>query len=516
MRLQRGQGAELGQRRHGGTVDMLVDPEPTTLVAVTNCADPTMLVSAKVTEGLLSYDFDLNPKPQLAVEWSADRNFKRFDFKLRRGVTWHDGSPFTARDVAFSIRLLKDVHPRGRATFANVEEVRAVDPDTVTIRMAKPAPYLLHAFAACEAPIVPSSRYDGTDPAKNPNSSAPIGTGPFVFKEWVRGRHIIYERNPAYWGQPKPYLDRLVVHVIANPEQRFSAIESGRIGLAPATPLSPSQIESLKNRPSLAFDMNGYQYLNQVVRIEFNLDDPILKDVRVRQGIAHAVDRHAILDSAWRGYGELACGPISPALLRRLQAPARPARHFDPQLAERLLDEAGWPRGRGGTRFHLVHDFVSAGEPYEETALQVKQALEKVGIAVTIRRQDFPSYIKRIYTDRDFSFVANRANNMFDPTIGVQRLYWSKNFKAGVPFSNASHYSNPEVDRLLEEAAVEPNPEQRLAQFSCFQDSIARDLPDFTLLAPAQITIAQANIRNHTVTGDGTAGNLADTYLAET
>lgn len=262
--------------------------------------------------------------------------------------------------------------------------------------------------------------------------------------------------------------------------------------------------------------MNGYQYLNQVVRIEFNLDDPILKDVRVRQGIAHAVDRHAILDSAWRGYGELACGPISPALLRRLQAPARPARHFDPQLAERLLDEAGWPRGRGGTRFHLVHDFVLAGEPYEETALQVKQALEKVGIAVTIRRQDFPSYIKRIYTDRNFSFVTNRANNMFDPTIGVQRLYWSKNFKAGVPFSNASHYSNPEVDRLLEEAAVEPNPEQRLAQFSRFQDSIARDLPDFTLLAPAQITIAQANIRNHTVTGDGTAGNLADTYLAET
>jgi peptide/nickel transport system substrate-binding protein len=160
--------------RGGGSLDLLVDPEPTTLVAVTNSADPTSFVSAKVTEGLLAYDFDLTPKPQLAIEWSVDRQFTKFSFRLRKGVAWHDGAPFTANDVAYSILLLKGVHPRGRATFANVEEVHAPDVETVTIRLAKPAPFLLQAFAACESPIVPRQRYEGTDPAKNPNASAPI------------------------------------------------------------------------------------------------------------------------------------------------------------------------------------------------------------------------------------------------------------------------------------------------------------------------------------------------------
>jgi peptide/nickel transport system substrate-binding protein len=501
-------------RRRGGTLDLLVDPEPTTLVAVTNSADPTMLVSAKVTEGLLAYDFDLTPKPQLAVEWSVDREFMKFSFKLRKGVAWHDGSPFTADDVSYSIRLLKDVHPRGRATFANVQEVHAPDAETVTLRLAKPAPYLLKAFAACESPIVPLHRYEGTDPGRNPNATAPIGTGPFVFKEWVRGRHILYERNAGYWDVPKPYFDHLMVHVIADPVRRLSAIENGTVTLAPATPLPLRQIERLRGRSELGFETNGYQYLNQVVRLEFNLDDPILKDIRVRQAIVHAIDREEILRTAWRGYGELASGPISPAL-KPFQASAKSPPAFDPPEAERLLDAAGLGRDRDGNRFHLFHDFVPAGEQYENTAFQIKQALERVGIEVTVRKEDFPSYLKRIYTDRDFSFVTNRANNMFDPTVGVQRLFWSRNFKPGLPFSNASHYANKEVDQLLEEAAIEPNPDKRLAYFSRFQELIARDLPDITLLAPAQTTIHHSNLRDHSITADGVAANLADAYLTE-
>jgi peptide/nickel transport system substrate-binding protein len=111
--------------------------------------------------------------------------------------------------------------------------------------------------------------------------------------------------------------------------------------------------------------------------------------------------------------------------------------------------------------------------------------------------------------------VTNRANNMFDPTVGVQRLFWSRNFKPGLPFSNASHYANKEVDQLLEEAAIEPNPDKRLAYFSRFQELIARDLPDITLLAPAQTTIHRSNLRDHSITADGAAANLADAYLTE-
>jgi peptide/nickel transport system substrate-binding protein len=158
---------------------LLIDPEPTTLVTVTNPADPSLLISAKVTEGLLAYDFELNPKPQLATQWSADPDGMGFTFRIRQGVKWHDGVDFTAADVAFSIKLLKEVHPRGRATFANVTEVVASDPHTVVIKLSRPAPYLPWALAACESPIVPKHIYEGTDPATNPNSGAPIGTGPF-------------------------------------------------------------------------------------------------------------------------------------------------------------------------------------------------------------------------------------------------------------------------------------------------------------------------------------------------
>jgi peptide/nickel transport system substrate-binding protein len=104
---------------------------------------------------------------------------------------------------------------------------------------------------------------------------------------------------------------------------------------------------------------------------------------------------------------------------------------------------------------------------------------------------------------------------MFDPTVGVQRLFWSKNFRPGLPFSNASHYANDEVDQRLEEAAIEPNPNKRLAYFSQFQELVARDLPDITLLAPDQITIYRSDLRDHSITADGVAGNLADAYFAE-
>ena len=297
---------------NGGTLTLLVDPEPTTLVTVTNPADPSLLVSAKTTEGLLAYDFELNPKPQLATNWVAEPGGKAFTFTLRRGVKWHDGVDFTAADVAFSIALLKEVHPRGRATFANVTEVVTPTPNTVILKLSKPAPYLLSSLAACECPIVPKHIYEGTDATTNANGKAPVGTGPFIFKEWVRGKHILYERNPNYWDKPKPYIDRLVVRFITDAADRVSAIAAGEISLAPATPVPLSALDRLMALPHLGFETNGYQYTNQIVRLEFNLDSPYLKELKVRQAIAHAIDRKEILDAAWFGRGEVAFSPISP------------------------------------------------------------------------------------------------------------------------------------------------------------------------------------------------------------
>jgi peptide/nickel transport system substrate-binding protein len=500
--------------QNGVTLTVLVEPEPPTLVALTNCGDPSMLVSAKITEGLLAYDFDLNPRPQLATAWQVSVDQREFTFSLRRGVRWHDGAPFTSRDVASSIALLREVHGRGRSTFANVAEVRTPDPHTAVIMMSRPAPFLLYAMAASESPITPAHLYDGGSAGANPNGAAPIGTGPFVFREWVRGRHIIYDRNPDYWDHPKPYVDRLVVRFIENTEEKLAAIEAGEIDLAPGTPAPLDLMYRLEANPDLCFITDGYQYTNQVVRLEFNLNHPVLGRHEVRQAIAHALDRRVLVAEAWCGYGEVASTPISPDL-KRFHVTDLSVPGFDPEEAEHLLDAAGLHRGADGVRLRLPLDYVPAGDGYRRTAEGVARALAGVGIAAELRSQYFPAYIRRIYSDRDFAFAVSRMNNMFDPTVGVQRIYWSGNIRPGVAFSNGSHYHSLEADDLLERAAVEPDHTKRLRLFRAFQELVIADLPDLTLLAPKQITIATRRVSGHSITADGVAGNLADARVVD-
>ncbi|MBV8818917.1 MAG: ABC transporter substrate-binding protein [Acidobacteriaceae bacterium] len=505
-------GQPSGVPRRGGTLTMLVEPEPTTLVALTNSADPTMLVSGKVSEGLLAYDFDLRPQPQLATEWSVSDDGLQLTFVLRRGVCWSDGKPFTSRDVAHSVALLQKHHPRGRSTFANVAEVRTPDDYTAIFILTRAAPYLLQALAGCESPMLPEHIYSQGDEMLAANGAAPIGTGPFVFKEWVRGSHITYERNPGYWDQPKPYVDRLIVRFIEDPAAKVTAIETGAVDLAPATPLPLSEINRLRGHPDLAFETNGYQYTNQIVRIEFNLDDSLFADPKARRAVAHAIDRSALIECAWLRYGKPATGPISPDLSAFYDPDLRPP-IFDPARAERLLDEAGLRRGPGGVRTRVPLDYVPAGDGYSRTASYIADALAMIGIEATVRTQDFGAYIRRIYSDRSFSLTVNRMNNMFDPSVGVQRVYWSKNFRRGVPFSNGSHYVNPEVDRLLEQAAAEQDVVKRRVDFRRFQETVVSDLPDISLLAPTQITVARKRVLDHTVTADGAAASLANAYI---
>jgi peptide/nickel transport system substrate-binding protein len=498
--------------KRGGTLNLLAEPEPPTLSTIAHTAGSSLKVSAKVLEGLLAYDEDLNPLPQLATAWSVSPDGLEYLFTLRQGVTWHDGRDFTSADVATSILLMKQHHPRGRGTFSSVAEMRTPDPFTAVIVLSKPAPYLLYALAAAESPIVPKHIYEGTDPAANPAGNAPVGTGPYIFKKWVRGSHVIYERNPHYWDAPKPYIDRLIVRFISDPAARAIAFETGAVDIGGETPVPLSELDRLAAIPHLGIETKGYSYSPTVSRVEFNLENRYLKDLRVRRAIAHAIDRRVILQTVYYGHGLISPTPISP-LIKRYYDPATPAYGFDPKKAEQLLDEAGLPRGRDGVRFRLVHDFLPYGDGFKRTADYLRQALAKVGIEITIRSQDFSTYIKRVYTDRDFDFTNNSMSNLFDPTIGVQRLLWSKNFKKGVPFSNGSGYSNPDVDRLLEAAAVETDPARRVDEFREFQHIVAREVPDITLLTLEHVTIYNRKVHDHTQTADGLNGNLAGVWI---
>ncbi len=502
-----------GQPRRGGTLNMIIQPEPPVLVSLAHTAGPTTRISPKVTEGLLIFDLDFNPKPQLATAWAISPDGLRYRFQLRANVKWHDGKDFTSADVAHSIALLRQHHPRGRSTFASVTEVLTPDPLTAEIVLSQPAPYLLAALTASESPIVPKHLYAGGDPLANPNGRAPVGTGPFVFREWKQGSHVLFERNPNYWDPGKPYLDRIVIRFIADASARAIALDTGEVLLAPDTPVPLGQLETLQANPNLILEKRGYDYQPIVYRLEFNLANRYFKEPKVRQAVAHAVDRDAINRLVFFGFSESAPASISPAL-KQFYNPDIPRHDFDPRRAEALLDEAGLPRGADGTRFKVFHDYMPYSDTYQQLGAYTRQALAKVGIAVTLRSQDVPTWFKRTYTDRDFDFMSNGMSHSFDPTVGVQRLYWSKNFKPGVPFSNGSGYSNPEVDRLLEAAAVEADPVKRRDLFRQFQVIVATDLPDVNLVTGANLTIANRKLVDHTTTIDGPSANFADVWIA--
>ncbi|WP_398496361.1 ABC transporter substrate-binding protein, partial [Variovorax sp.] len=147
--------AAWAQPRQGGTLNWLVNPVPASIVPLTTTAGGNAEIGPKIVEGLLTYDYELKPKPLLATAWSLSADGLQYTFTMRKGVKWHDGKDFTSADVAFSILTLKQVHPRGRGTFANVVEVRTPDPYTAVVVLSKPAPFLLTALAATESPIVP-------------------------------------------------------------------------------------------------------------------------------------------------------------------------------------------------------------------------------------------------------------------------------------------------------------------------------------------------------------------------
>jgi peptide/nickel transport system substrate-binding protein len=498
--------------QRGGTLNLVIQPEPPILVSLTHTAGPTTRVSPKVTEGLVTFDLDFKPRPQLATNWQISDDGLRYTFALRPGVKWHDGKDFTSADVAYSIALLKQHHPRGRGTLSSVRDVETPDPYAATIVLEKPAPYLLAALTASESPIVPRHVYDGTDPLTSPNGRAPVGTGPFVFKEWKQGSHILLERNPNYWDPGKPYLDRIVIRFIADANARAVALETGEVHLAPDTPVPLGQIETLRANPNLLIETRGYDYQPIVYRLEFNLANPYFAKREVRAAVAHAIDREAITRVVFYGWSQSAPSAISPAL-KQFHNPDIPRHDFDPKKAEALLDAAGYPRGADGTRFKVFHDYMPYSETYQQLGAYTRQALANIGIGVTLRAQDVPTWFKRTYTNRDFDFMSNGMSHSFDPTVGVQRLYWSKNFKPGVPFSNGSGYSNPEVDRLLEAAAVEGDPIKRRELFNAFQVIVATDLPDVNLVTGANLTIANRKVHDHTTTIDGPSANFADVWL---
>ena len=188
----------VAQPRSGGTLTIVQGAEPAALVSGVNTSTFIGTVSTKIHEGLLEYDFDLKPRPGLAESWSVAPDGKTYTFKLRRGVTWHDGKPFTSADVKFSLEeIWKKLHPRGRVTFGKVTAVDTPDATTVVVRLSEPTPMMLAALSSYESQVLPKHVYEGKDFTTHPALNAPIGTGRSSSRSGRRATSSAWRRTPT-------------------------------------------------------------------------------------------------------------------------------------------------------------------------------------------------------------------------------------------------------------------------------------------------------------------------------
>ncbi len=210
-----------------------------------------------------------------------------------------------------------------------------------------------------------------------------------------------------------------------------------------ATPISVplSEIGRFQTLPNLGVLNQTYAYSGSQYQLIFNLDNAYLKNQKVRQAIAprHRPQRHQ--NTIFYGYAEVSPSPVSVTLPKFFDPEIQPYT-VDVALANKLLDEAGFARQADGTRFKIRLLFNPAHT--QRLPEYIPQALKAIGIEAPVESYDFATYVKTVYTDRAFDLTSENLANAFDPTVGVQRVYWSKNFKVGLPFSNAAHYANPE------------------------------------------------------------------------
>ncbi len=503
----------------GGTFVYVVQPEPPTLASFLSTSGPIGQVAAKIYDGLLEYDAELNPIPGLAESYSVSEDGLNVSFTLRQGVTWHDGEPFTSADVQFSVmEVLKKYHPRGPLTFKEVEAVETPDDHSVVLKLAHPAPYMLRALSGYESPMLPKHLMEGTDIAASDLANNPVGTGAYKFVEWQKGQYIRLEKNEDYWKEGLPYLDRVVARFISDASTRTAAIENGEVHYAGFGAIPNIDVVRLRDVEGIEVTTDGYSMINPMALLELDTTKPPFDNVDARRAVSFAIDRRFIIDNIWFGYGKPATSALSSNFeatgLYKAEEAAYPP-EADPEAAKALLDKAGLTPDANGVRARITQDLIPYGEEWRRLGEYIKQALGDVGIEAELRYEDVPTWLNRVYTNYDFTMNSNFFYQLPDPAIGVERQYLSDQIRQGTVFTNSSRYSNPEVDRLLSEAGTEPDAEKRAELYHQAQDILAEDLPVVNLFEMEFTTVYLDKVKDVTTSPLGPYGPMERVWIEE-
>lgn len=476
----------------GSTLVVAISADPGHLNPAITTSGATHAASELLYNGLLGRDERGDSLPELAASWEVEQAGAVYRFRLREGVTWHGGTPFTAADVKFTFEeVLLKFHARTKASMGRVlAAIETPDERTVVFRFKQPYAPLLLQLDATEAPIVPKHVYQGTDPQTNPANTNPVGTGPFKFVSYKKGSEIRLARNPTYFKKNLPYLDELVMRIIPDAATQVLALENGEVDFLWGVP-GPHQ-SGLKADARIRMGQTAYNPggSNCVMTVSFNLDRPILKELKVRQAIAHAIDREPFLRQILFGEGKVAVAPIS-SEIPWAHAKGLPIPKFDRAEAEKLLEAAGWKKEGTGPRVargvpgvpdgtRLLVDFLHfpAFVKYGEL---IRQQLGAVGIEVTLKPLEPAVFAPTVFRDRNFDTNVISYCNGPDPEIGVRRMYHSSQI-GSAPFTNAAGYRSAQVDALFDQASRSVERDRRSQSYRQFQEIVVQELPYYWLV----------------------------------
>jgi peptide/nickel transport system substrate-binding protein len=485
------------QHEAPGSVVMILESSPNNLDLRQGTDAQSERVGGLVFDALVKKDEHFNLQPWLATSWERP-DALTWVFHLRDGVRFQDGRALGAEDVAWTIRSMIDgtlVTAKGGA-FATVDKVEVVDRLTVRVRLKRPDAGLLFNMSDGLFGVVPVGA--GRDFGLHP-----VGSGPFRFVRAVQDKEVVLERNHDYWADGAPGLsmghriERIRFEVV--PDAITSALElkKGSADLA-SNVVTFDMIHTLEREPNLKVESGPSSI---VIYTNFNVTDPVLKDRRVRQAVACAMDRQAIVNAIWRGQARLA-ETLLPAEHWAAAAPAEMAAYpHDVERAKALLEAAGFHAGKDGVRLRITLK-TSTDETTRLMAAVLQQQLRATGIDLQIRSAEFGTFYADV-TKGAFQMYALRwIGSNEDPDI-FRYAYGSESFppKGG----NRGRYVNARVDALLTAAAGTTDQAERRKDYVEVQRILAEDLPGIPLWYPNNEVV---HTRRVTGVRPGVSGNF--------
>lgn len=449
-------------------------PKPGGVLRVGTNQDPVgfdpHLTNATASYRILEniYSSLLRFKPNLEVEGDLAESYRAIDattweFKLRRGVKFHSGKPLTSADVKCSLERIKDPEVKSpRASqLAPIVSIETPDDFTVIIKTDRPYAPLLAILADRTMAIVNRELVEANGGRLE---NVADGTGPFKLKEWVPNTRTVLEKNPDYYIPGQPLLDQVIYQPIPDDTARSTAVRTGAVDFIEYAP--PKDLELLRADPNILITGEGN---NNVRFLAFNTKVPPFDNPKVRQAIAWAVDREAVLQAAMNGAGTpLYAGPFLSSFWPGLKEP-----YFKRDLdkARQLLAEAGFPNGFTAKLLNTpTYSFLG------NAGIAVQEQLKEIGINLEIESLEWSVFLRR-YLSKEFEAVVSGYSGFADPHVPLDG-----NYVTGRP-NNFMSYSNPKFDELIERGAQETDLEKRAEIYRQAQLILLEDSPMVFLYA---------------------------------